>query len=193
MRHALSILTVLSALPLAACGSVPIGSLVQMNRIDFETTDVAKLRVAQQLPGGLRPRPEGVAMDVVVKIANEPEQKTTFRLVETREAGDLAGLPIGGRPGFSTFVYRLASADASRLETIRAALIERRKPGARGSLAVGIAAKEFCLAGPLDPGPLLSTISLRTSETVTYVVASKDLDLRGEAEIAEALSHLGPC
>jgi len=186
--HALGLAAVL-----AGCGSVPLPSLVQLSRVNAQTTDLAALRVAVRLPDAIKPRPGGVNMDVVVKVSGEPDQKATFLLTETRDAADLSGLAAAARPGFSTHAYRLAPSEIERLALIRAALSRKRQEGRGGSLGIGIATREFCLVGPLPSGPLLSTTYLSTSETRSYVVLTDDLDLRHEPRIAAGLSKLAPC
>jgi len=178
---------------LAGCSSVPLSSLVQLIRINAETTDLAALRVAVRLPSALKPRPGGVNMDVLLKVTGESDQKTTFFLTETHDAGDLSGLSGAARPGFSIYAYRLAPNDIERLILMRAALLKQRQDGKRGSLGVGIAAKEFCLVGALPSGSLLSTTYLLTSETRSYVVLTDDLDLGKEPAVAAELTRLKPC
>jgi len=178
---------------LAGCSSVPLSSLVQLTRINAETTDLAALRVAVRLPSALKPRPGGLNMDVMLKVTGEPDQKTTFFLAETHDAGDLSGLSGAARPGFSIYAYRLAPSDIERLTQMRAALLKQRQDGKRGSLGVGIAAKEFCLVGALQSGSLLSTTYLLTSETRSYVVLTDDLDLGKEPATAAELTRLKAC
>jgi Carotenoid biosynthesis protein len=104
-----------------------------------------------------------------------------FYVTETRDDS------LAARPGFSTYVYRLAPSDIERFVSLLAAL------HGSGSLGIGIATKEFCLVGPLPPEPLLSTTYLWTSKPQNYVVVTNDLDLRREPTIAAELSKLGPC
>ena len=170
------------AVALAGCSSVPLSSLVQLTRINAETTDLAALRVAVRLPSALKPRPGGVNMDVLLKVTGEPD-----------DAGDLLGLSGAARPGFSIHAYRLAPGDIERLILMRAALLKQRRDGKRGSLGVGIAAKEFCLVGALPSGSLLSTTYLLTSETRSYVLLTDDLDLGKEPAVAAELARLKPC
>jgi len=181
------------AILLSGCGSVPLPSLVQLSRINVETTDPGTLRVAVRLPDGLKPRSGGVNMHVVARVSGEPEQKTTLLLTETHDAADLSALADTARPGFSTYAYRLAPSDIVRFALLRAALFRKRQEGRTGSLGIGIATTEFCLVGSLPPGPLLSTTYLSTSETRSYVVVTNDLDLRNEQAVAAELSRLGPC
>jgi hypothetical protein len=178
---------------LAGCGSVPLPSLIQLSRINAQTTDLEALRVAVRLPESIKPRPGGINMNVVVKARGEPEQKMTMLLTETRNAADLSGLAAAVRPGFSTYAYRLAPGDIERLTLLRADVSRKRQEGGGGSLSIGIATKEFCLVGPLPSGALLSTTYLWTSETRSYVVVTNDLDLRKEPATAAEISNLGPC
>ena len=173
---------------LAGCTSIPLPSLVQLRRVNAQTTDLAALRVAVRLPDGLKPRVGGVNMDFSMKMGGAPDQQATLSLVETHEPADLSGLPAA-RPGFSIYAYRLAPTDVERLALMRAA--QQRQGGKGGSL--GIAAKEFCLVGALPSGPLLVTTYVLTSETRSYVVVTNDLDLGREPAIVEALSRLKPC
>jgi len=181
------------AVMLAGCSSVPLSSLVQLTRINAETTDLAALRVAVRLPSALKPRPAGVNMDVLLKVTGEPDQKITFFLAETHDASDLSGFSSAARPGFSIYAYRLTPSDIERLILMRAALLKQRQDGKRGSLGVGIATKEFCLVGALPSGSLLSTTYLLTSEMRSYVVLTDDLDLGKEPAIAAELARLKSC
>jgi len=181
------------AILLAGCGSLPLPSLVQLSRVDAQTTDLGMLRVAVRLPEAVKPRPGGVNMDIVTKVSGEPDQKTTFLLTETRDAADLSGLADAARPGFSSYAYRLAPSDIEGVARIRDALSRKRQEGRSGSLGIGIATKEFCLVGRLPSGPLLVTTYLSTAETRNYVILTSDLDLRKEPAIAAELAKLGPC
>src|SRR5262249_12088891 len=125
------------AVMLAGCSSVPLSSLVQLIRVNAETSDLAALRVAVRLPSALKPRPGGVNMDVLLKVTGESDQKTTLFLAETHDASDLSGLSGAARPGFSIYAYRLAPSDIQRLILMRAALLKHRQDGKRRSLGVG--------------------------------------------------------
>jgi hypothetical protein len=178
---------------LTNCSLVPLPSLIQLSRINAETTDLAALRVAVRLPAALTPRPSGVNMDVLATVSGEADHKTTFLLTEMREAADLSSLVDAVRPGFSIHAYRLAPSEVERFVLMRAALFKKRHEGRRVSLRIGVATKEFCLVGPLPPGPLLSTSYLSTSETRGYVVVANDFDLGKVPAVATELSKLGPC
>lgn len=193
MAFPLRVLVLLATLALPGCGAIPLGSLVQLSRINFDTTDLAALRSALRLPDGLRPRPGGVKLEVLVKVSGEPDRTTTFLLTEKRDAADISRLPEARRPGFSTYVYALSAEDVGRLEVIRSTLFKYRQDGKSASLGLGVATKEFCIEKAFSAGPLLSTTYLLTSETGRYVIVTKDLDLRKEPATAEEISRLRSC
>lgn len=183
----------LSILALGGCGSVPLGSLAELSRIDFETTDLAALRTALRLPDGLQPRPGGVKMDALVKVSGAADRKTTFVLKAEQDSSASPSLPDARGAGFSIYTYRLAQEDVGRLEAIRSELFRYRREGNSASLGLGIATEEFCLVKPLSAGPVLSTTYLLTSETRRYVTVTRDLDLRKEPAIKDQLATLGSC
>ncbi|WP_448044428.1 hypothetical protein [Bradyrhizobium liaoningense] len=150
------------------------------------------LRVAVQLPEVLRPRSGGVKLDVVTKVAGEPEAKTSFSMMEVNEARDGGGLPAPP-PGSSTHAYRLSPADAARFEALRAAMIEQGRQGRRGSMGLGVAAKEFCRANETPQASLPVRIYLLTSETKSFVPVVSDFDMLGDPALAGGLESIQPC
>lgn len=180
-------------LALSGCASVPLTSLVQLSRIDFMTTDFNLLRVAMVLPAAIRPRPAGVQMEAKVKLGDQPEESTIIVLQETNAGADLVGLPTGQAGDYKTYVYRLAPTEAAKLEAVRRRVLIAKSLKQKGSLGIGISAKEFCLNGALTRGPILSTTYLSSAETKTYVVVTRDSDLRGDATLNASIDHLEPC
>lgn len=178
---------------LAGCSTVPLGSLLPLSRIDIRTTNLGVLRVALQMPDVLKPRPNGVKLDVVTKVRGEPDRWASFHLVETAMGSDRPGMAKAARKGFTTHLYRLSPADIARLEALRSAMAGKLKQGKSASLGFGIATKEFCRLGALPSGPLLTTTHIWTSETGRYVVASEDMDLRKQRDIASQLPQIAPC
>jgi hypothetical protein len=181
-----------AALMLAGCSSVPLTSIPPLARIDAKTTDLSMLRVAVQLPDALRPRSGGVKLDVVTKLAGEPEAKTSFAMMEMNEARERTGLPAPPQ-GASTYAYRLSPTDAARFETLRASMIEQGKQGKRGSMGLGVGAREFCRANAAPQASLPVTIYLMTSETKSFVPVVKDFDLLGDPAMAGGLDSIQPC
>lgn len=192
MNRLVRVLVSAAALMLAGCSAVPLTSIPPLARIDARTTDLSMLRVAVQLPDAWRPRSGGVKLDVVTKVAGEAEAKTSFAMMEMSEARDRADLPAPAQ-GSSTYAYRLSQIDAARFEALRASMIEQGKKGKRGSMGLGVAAREFCRANPAPQASLPVTIYLMTSETKSFVPVVRDLDLLGEPAMAGGLESVELC
>jgi hypothetical protein len=90
------LLVVLNFQLLAACGHMPVTSMVKLARVDFQTTDPEKLRVAVRLPNALRARAEGTVLRVAVRVGKDAEEARDFAL---REITDRAELDMLGRRG----------------------------------------------------------------------------------------------
>lgn len=181
-----------AALVLAGCGSVPLTSIPPLARIDAKTTDLSMLRVAIQLPETLRPRSGGVRLDVVTKLTGEAEARTSFAMMEISEARERAGLQAPPQ-GASIHAYRLSPADAARFEALRASMIEQGKQGKRGSMGLGVGAREFCRAKAAPQTSLPVTIYLMTSETKSFVPVVRDFDLLSDPAMAGGLASIQPC
>ncbi|MBR0730397.1 hypothetical protein M2189_006549 [Bradyrhizobium japonicum] len=192
MNRLARVLASAAALMLAGCSSVPLTSIPPLARIDARTTDLSMLRVAVQLPDALRPRSGGVKLDVVAKVAGEAETKTSFAMMEMSDPRDRAGLPAPPQ-GSSTYAYRLSPGDAARFEALRASMVEQGKQGKRGSMGLGVAAREFCRANAAPQGSLPVTIYLMTSETKSFVPVVRDFDLLGDPAMAGGLESIQPC
>lgn len=187
LRH---LLLLLALAPLAACATVPLGSIVPLARIDVMTTDLSTLRAALRLPAGLRPQPSGVQMDVTLTAADQSTKVVAFVLVESREPAELASLPAGGDPAY---VYRLAPDDIARFDALRKDMAVQQAAHRQGSLSIGIATREFCTTAPLPAGPVRTSSYLLTSENAGFVTLLEGFDLRGDPKLAGAFDTLAPC
>jgi hypothetical protein len=177
------------AVSVAACSTVPLSSIPALSRIDFRTTDFSAVRAGLRLPEALRPQPAGVELEVTLRIAGSPDEKTVFPLV-----GISAGsLPDGDQSGKKDFVYRLSDQDPRRFDAIRDKTNVARQQNKRGSVDLSITPRQFCFLSPLPDGPVLITTYIQTSETKRFVVLTRDLDLRAEPQIAANLSNIKAC
>ncbi len=181
------------ALSLVACTSVPITSLPQLARIDFMTTDLSRMRVAIALPEALAPKPQGVVMEMKYRVGEEAEQAESLKLVESQAAQDKQSLPTDQLKNQSLHVFQLSAADVQHLNALRERVREAKKQRQKGSLSLGISAKEFCKLSNLPSGPALTTTYVLTSETESYVTMVQDFNLRSDAKTAEGLDKLEPC
>lgn len=175
---------------LAGCAVMPVGSLLPLARINLVTTDLDRLRVALRLPPSLRPQPDGVQMDVLLRVEGQADQTTSLGLVETREPADLVGLPSAGA---GVYVYRLSADGVAGFDAIRKALADHQAARRQGSLSIGIATREFCALAKVPEGPMLSSSYLLTSENAGYVTLLDGFDLRGDPKLAGAFAMLQPC
>jgi hypothetical protein len=177
------------ALGVASCGSVPLTSVPALSRIDFRTTEFAALRAGLRLPDALRPQPNGVELEVTLRIDGSPDEKTIFPLVELPGGA----LPDSGQASKLDFIYRLSDQDSRRFDAIRDKTNVARQQNKRGSVDLSIAPKQFCLLRSLPEGPLPVTSYIQTSETRRFVVLTRELDLRSEVQTASSLPDLKPC
>lgn len=169
---------------LAACGHMPVTSMVRLARVDFQTTDPEKLRVAVRLPNALRARAEGTVLRVAVRVGNGAEEARDFALREIADRAELDTLAGEGEAGFHLSAYAIAANDVAHLRMFRAALMQKKKDGVGGSLTISVR-PDTCRTGALPSGPVLLSTYLRTGETNSYVPLARDVDLRSfERDIA---------
>ncbi len=180
-------------LSLAGCTSMPVSSMYALSKIDVMTSDLSRLRIALATPAALRPRPGGVNMEVTIGQAGKAPEKKVIRLVETTEAADFVGLPASGQGGQSLHAYKMSREGIAELEAVRREAAATRADKKKGSLGIGVAAKEFCLAGALPDGALLASTWMATSETGGYVVIARDYDLRDDRQVAESIATMDRC
>jgi hypothetical protein len=167
---------------LAGCGHMPVTSMIKLARVDFQTTDPDKLRVAVKVPNALRVRVEGTMLRVAVKIGNGKEEARDFALREITDRAELDTLAGEGEAGFHLSAYAIAANDVAHLGMFRASLMQKKKDGVSGSLTISVR-PDACRAGPLPDGPVLFSTYLKTAETSSYVLLVRDVDLRSfEAE-----------
>jgi hypothetical protein len=182
MQLAKYVLLMSAAVCMAACSTVPLSSIPALSRIDFRMTDFAALRAGLRVP-------EGVELDVILRMDGSPDNKTVFKLVDVLAVP----LPDAGQVGKTGFVYRLSDQDAVRFDAIRARTTIARQQGKRGSVVLSISPRQFCLLQPLPDGPVLATTYILTSETKRFVALTRDVDLRLEPQTASALENLKNC
>ena len=153
---------------------MPVTSMVKLARVDFETSDPSQLRAAIKLPKSLRPRPNGMALRIAVRVGRAPEEARDFALRElpappelAREAGDDS----------QVYAYRIDDADLPRLAAFRTELIAKKSSGQRGSITISVQ-PQACKAAESPDGPVYLTTYLQTAETGSYVTLARDVDLR---------------
>jgi hypothetical protein len=182
----------LLGISLAGCTAIPVSSMLALSRIDFATTKFESLRVAVELPSAIEARDGGVHMDVSYSLGPVSD-KLVFNLAEDVAQIGLRGLLPFPAEGKHIRAYRLRDEDVAALYKLRRDLEAKKQTGQKGSLSLGISAKEFCRRGPLDGKQLEVTTFVATSETKGYVVLLKDYDLQSDKQVRESLKQMPPC
>ena len=184
---------VLLGVMLGGCGHMPVTSMVKLARLDFQTTDPEKLRVAVKLPGMLNARAEGSALRVTVRLAKGEEETQDFSLREV-DRSELSSLAEESEVGFHLSAYALAPAEVQRVRMFRAALTQRQKSAGGSGGAITIAVRpEACRTAPLPDGPVRFSTYLKTSETGGFVTLARDVDLRALDPAQDIVAKVPPC
>ncbi|MEO6607941.1 MAG: hypothetical protein ABIN69_05685, partial [Aestuariivirga sp.] len=145
---------------LAACSSVPLGSLAKLSAVDMGHTPPDQLRVAFVAPEALKVRPRDMVMKVHLKLADGSFDSTrSFTLLEDNlpedGAAPSASLAAMAGRGKAIHVMKLDDEDAKAFRKLQSVLSASQVIGARkkGSLDISFAS-QACAAAPLS-GPLL--------------------------------------
>jgi hypothetical protein len=184
--------TVFASLCLVSCTSIPVSSMLTLSRIDFATTKIEQLRVAVELPNAIEAREGGVHMEVGYTLGSVAD-KMVFRLAEDAAQIGMRGLLPFPAEGKHIKAYRLRDEDVEKLYRVRRDVTAGKQKGEKGSLSLGISAKEFCRRGEIEGKSLEVTTFVATSETKGYVVLLKDYKLRDDKQISDSIATLPPC
>jgi hypothetical protein len=185
-----------AALPtgLAACGHMPVTSMVKLARIDFVSSDPAQLRAAVKLPRTIEPRPQGLVMRVTVKLANGQEEAQDFPLREVSDPADVLALHGELDPGTHLYAYRLDAGEVARVTAFRDALKKRQEATGKRGGALTIAIRpDSCRTAELPDAPVYVTTYLKTAETGGYVTFARDVDLRTILPGRDIAAEIPPC
>ena len=106
--------------------------MIKLAGIDFQSTDLDRLRIAVKLPRALKARGAGTVLRVRVRLANGTEESRDFSLREVNEADALAS---EAEQGNRIFTFAIAVRDVAQLHMFRAALIQKQKGGSGGAIA----------------------------------------------------------
>jgi hypothetical protein len=170
-----------SPLVLAACGGMPVSSMLKLRGVDFGTTDLSALVAGVELPQELQPLPEGARLIISVQHGDGTRQERSVKLAPSHAIADRDPLRAHAPAGASVAAYRVAPEELPALERFRAEVREQRaRSGTASRLMLSVAA-DSCRAGPLPDGPLPLTTYLKTSETGEFVALARNLDLRALA------------
>lgn len=176
------------ALLLAACGHVPLTSMVKLRAFDLKTTDPEQLMVAVRHPDWIR-IPQGGAV-MIIKERSAPEgpvvQRDEIVFERIEGAREPAGLASERRNGTTLSVFAVAPGDADRVRSVQRRLGARRSQDASrasGSLSVSV---KGCRVGPVPEGPVPVSTFLAAGEFDGFVPLLRDFDLKAAMREAGA-------
>jgi multidrug efflux pump subunit AcrA (membrane-fusion protein) len=180
------------ALPLTACGHVPITTIWALRNLDAATLDPALLRAAIRVPDTLEPAPGGVRLEIGWWRDGEEAKKheVKFVLQETTQPADTAPLAAERRPGTRVHVYRVDPTDLAGIRAVQAQVrAEKAQSGGHGKVGVGA---DACRRGEPGRGPVLMTTWLRIDARGDYLPVVVDLDLRSAVTAEKSFDVLVP-
>lgn len=146
MRIGLRLGALASALTLAACSSIPMGTASKLRGLDYLNDDVASLLIALDLPQSLEPLPDGSTLTFDAR-SPSGERHIKATLVPA-DAGELAGtLPP---PADNRNYYLFGFSDADQQAIREAQAWARTLPPGAGNLSISLD-PGLCRTGALDP------------------------------------------
>ena len=136
----LACLSILAAIVLSACASIPLKTVYNLWNFDPWTSDYRVWRAAVRVPEGrgLSIDAARVEMTVKTEASGAAPLTETFVLERSNDPADIAPLAAERRAGFALAAYRFAPADHARMEALRARILAAKKSGAhqKGSLSI---------------------------------------------------------
>lgn len=157
----------------AGCGHVPLTSLPKLSRLDMMTLDARQLRVAVDMPDGLR-----VQRDSAIIITGLKESPGGPAIEERFVLEELGFTEPGGRPPEGAQVFRISEADLPRLSALRDQIRQRKQAFPKETSGYLTVTSGGCRTAPLPSGPLYVDTLLRTHDGENYFVLTKDVDLQ---------------
>jgi hypothetical protein len=186
----------LLAAGLVACTQVPLASLWQLRKFDFENFDPAELRLALSLPSNVALWPEGLRVEVKVtrEGASAPvEESFWFREQAGAAAGTELSAPASDRAPW--VLLQLSARDSDRLRHWRQQLVATKSAQVQGKnkLELKIDPQACLRGGSLSPSASVS-VALRWQAEPGFVMLLRDQAL---AEVGASLGvpapSLQPC
>ena len=182
-----------AVLLLGACGHVPVLSMLKLARIDFKTTDPARLRIAVKLPSSIKPQRDKLRLRVTVQLPGNPDSTQDFVLSEISDPAELAMLRKEVDADAHVFAYRLDTSEANKLAAFREDLLRKKQEGTRGGGLKIDVVPEACRSGAVAVGEVPFTTYLRTPETGGYLTLTEDVDMRTVVPGRDLVSEMPAC
>ena len=194
-RITLAKLSLLTALFLSGCTSMPLSTLYKLSKMDPMDADPTQIKVAVRADQAI-----GIGKgDAQIEFKFDAEDNSLnideIYLIEVVRDPVLQGeLYTDKKPGESITVLGLTDSDAQRMKQLQLTMAPFRNGDVEGTGTFRINLSGMCLHGELPPGEIELDIFLQTSEHEGYFVFAKNLDM-GERllEEGQVLEDLPTC
>jgi|GEM_PF-2638175 len=166
---------------MTGCSRIPLSSLWELRKFDFENFDPATLRVAMHLPAAYSVRRNALSIDVKVKRDGEQAHVERFTMRESKDSEDLAGLPAVSSTEGRWMVLKLDSAEVARLVAFRQRLVNINTPTDKvrsGKSSIELGAKpQVCRNGAPSEGTPRVVGAMRWIKEKDYITVMRESDL----------------
>ncbi len=181
------------SIALAGCSTIPLTSIPRLMRINFLTTDIAKVRIALSVPASFGLLLPPAYFRYTYKFEGEDEHHEDIPLEETSAPADLQDIPQDWPEGSTLHVFLMPPDSAERLTKLRSDEGQRAKTEKKKSnFTVGIKGN-FCKVSQPPDGPILTTTYVLTSETETWTTFTRNLDVREQKGAEDIMARLEAC
>lgn len=167
---------------------VPISTMSRLSSMTLADIDPEKFRVGARLPATLEPRPQGVKVKIDLKDGLGRARTENFVLDAVHGPSEQTPLAAYQRAGAQISIFRLSSADQSRLVHL---MTEANGSAAATSVTIS-AGVDACHRLPLESSPLPTTTFLQTNSS-GYIVLVEDLDLRNVVSERDIATKIPAC
>lgn len=156
-----TIIAVLAVLTLAACSSLPIGTVSSLRALDYLNDDLSNLLVAFDVPLSLEPIPNASALNFDITTPSSGERHIRAMLAET-DPGDLAGTLPPPADGRNYYLFGFSAADKAAIREAQA--WAKTLPAGAGTITLSLS-PSFCRTAPIDPAKVTVSVLVALSST----------------------------
>lgn len=187
---ALSAVTLIMGL--GGCARMSLVDAYKLNKVEFSTTSVKRLRVAVHIPKYFRLRKPGAVITMTLKKnGSKPAQSERFVLQEIPASQELKKLVLEEGAGGNYYAFRIRPDDIARFEHIRNQSRENA-PGSKRSGSMNVTAS-VCRTKTRLPKKIPFSAFLKAQETGDYVALARDVDLMAEIGFKDAIKLFPSC
>lgn len=192
-----TILVAASLLLLAACGHVPLTTMVKLRNFDLLKTDPDGLRVAIIYPDSIKVPEGGARMMLSVRTKASDmvllEEEVAFE--ELGPVADNAEFSTNLKPGMRVGIHRIPEKNTPFFKSFQKFMLDKseaERDKLEGTMSVSVSG---CQVAEVLPEKILVSTYLKTAELGSYVPLLRDVDLAELTAEAETQTDPGlqPC